>query len=186
VKGGHLDWEAVRGRLADAERRLAATLAYDEARTEALWRRRAQTLAARPTTAAPIEPATVMTFLLGRERYALPVGALGQVVPAAGVVPVPGAPPAVLGVANLRGEVGTVWDLARLLGLPAGEGGHILVLARNPQIGLRADHVEGTEEIDLGALAAAAAPPVRGSTPALLHVLDPEALLASIEAEDQE
>jgi len=53
---------------------------------------------------------------VGADRYALELVAIREVVVAPTVVPLPGAPATVLGVANLRGEVVPVFDTAALLG----------------------------------------------------------------------
>jgi purine-binding chemotaxis protein CheW len=54
---------------------------------------------------------------LNADLYALELTAVREVVPAPEVTPLPGAPPALLGVFNLRGEVVPLFDTARLLGL---------------------------------------------------------------------
>lgn len=54
---------------------------------------------------------------LGSVRYGIELTDVREVVPDPLLTPVPGAPPAVLGVANLRGEVVPVLDTAALLGL---------------------------------------------------------------------
>jgi len=51
------------------------------------------------------------------EEYALPVDVVLEVAELGAATPVPGAPPAVLGVRNLRGSVLPVVDLAAALGL---------------------------------------------------------------------
>ena len=53
---------------------------------------------------------------VGADRYAVELTAVREVVRGPAVVPLPGAPPAVLGVMNLRGEVVPVLDTAALLG----------------------------------------------------------------------
>ncbi len=53
----------------------------------------------------------------GGEHYALPVGGVREIAKLSQITPVPGAPPGVLGVWNLRGDVMAVLDLATLLGL---------------------------------------------------------------------
>jgi purine-binding chemotaxis protein CheW len=53
---------------------------------------------------------------VGADRYALELVAIREVVLAPTVIPLPGAPPTVLGVANLRGEVVPVFDTVALLG----------------------------------------------------------------------
>ena len=51
------------------------------------------------------------------EQYALPVDGVLEVAELGDVTPVPGAPPSVLGVRNLRGQLIAVVDLAALFGL---------------------------------------------------------------------
>lgn len=64
----------------------------------------------------------------GGEHYALPVGGVREIARLGQITPVPGAPAAVLGIWNLRGDVLTALDLATLLGLePDAEPSRILV-----------------------------------------------------------
>jgi purine-binding chemotaxis protein CheW len=60
----------------------------------------------------------VVILRLEADRYALPTACVRHVVATPGVTPVPTAPPAILGLMNLRGEVVPLLDLARLLGRP--------------------------------------------------------------------
>ena len=55
-------------------------------------------------------------FRVGDESFALPVGQVLEVAELGSLAPVPGAPPSVLGVRNLRGQVLPVIDLAGVLG----------------------------------------------------------------------
>jgi chemotaxis signal transduction protein len=59
------------------------------------------------------------TFTLGGHRFAVDVADAREVVVFDAMTPVPLAPSFVLGLANLRGTVMPVVDLAPLLGLPA-------------------------------------------------------------------
>lgn len=64
----------------------------------------------------------------GGEHYALPVGGVREIAELGQIRPVPGAPTAVLGVWNLRGDVMALLDMATLLGLePDAEPSRILV-----------------------------------------------------------
>lgn len=191
MRTGRIDWEETRRKLARAEQALSVALVSDERRTEALLRRRAEFLAARRSaraTAAATQP--VMVFCLGRERYAVGLMHLRQVVPLADLTSLPGSSEGILGVMNFHGEVGTVWDLARLLEIPQAEAsspGHVLVMRTDREVGLRVDYVEGRIEIDPGKLilpheteGALATRFLKGLTPDRIHLLDVEALLGSI------
>lgn len=63
----------------------------------------------------------------GREHYALPVEGVREIAPVGRISPVPGSPPEVLGVWNLRGDVMAVVDLAGVLGIEAGKPGRVVV-----------------------------------------------------------
>jgi twitching motility protein PilI len=67
----------------------------------------------------------------------LPLASAGEIFPDAQVKPVPHTQPWFLGVANLRGGLHGVVDLAVFLGLPAGRqaGEHNLLVALNPLLG---------------------------------------------------
>ncbi|HXG14973.1 MAG TPA: chemotaxis protein CheW [Calidithermus sp.] len=68
------------------------------------------------TTAAAVR---ACLFALGDETFAVDVRLAREVVTFEEITPVPLAPPHVLGVANLRGDVVPVVDARPLLGLPA-------------------------------------------------------------------
>lgn len=188
---GRIDWTAAKRKLAEAERAVAAALVFDETRMRELLGNRARRLAARRNGPAPAQDARpVMVFLLGQERYAAGLEQLSRVAVLEGLAPVPGAPEAVLGVMNFRGEAGTVWDLARLLDLPGTQaacGGHVLVLKAAGAIGLRVDYAEGRQELDAGGMLlpreAESALPLRflkGLTRDNIRLLDLEAVLQSL------
>jgi purine-binding chemotaxis protein CheW len=64
-------------------------------------------------------PVQHLTFLLGEERYALPLPRARMVLRYEPVTPVPGVPPSLRGVIHLRGRVVPVVDLAVRFGRPA-------------------------------------------------------------------
>lgn len=197
MKSRSIDWDGIKRRLAQAEQALAGALVFDEKRKNELLRRRADTLAARKgSLSRKEETQSLMIFLLGKERYGVDLASLRQVVPLDGLVPVPGTTDKILGVMNLRGEVGSVWDLARLMDLPkddASLGGHVIVLKAGFDVGLRVDYVEGRQEIETGTMILPGAGEstlplqfLKGLTPERIHVLNTEALLESILSETAE
>jgi chemotaxis signal transduction protein len=54
---------------------------------------------------------------IGEERYAVPTASVREVAAAVRCTPLPAAPPWVLGVVNLRGEVVPLLDTSTMLGL---------------------------------------------------------------------
>lgn len=82
------------------------------------------------------------------EHYALPVEEVAEVVAYGQLTPVPGAPPEVMGVHNLRGQILPVVDLAGPLGLDATEPARVVVAESGERrAGLAVDAV-----VDVGEL----------------------------------
>lgn len=96
-----------------------------------------------------------MVFRLEKDRYALPLAAIREVVvPPAQFTRVPRAPPVVTGVMNLRGRVVTVVELRALLELDhssadLGRGERVVILDRGRRdLGLLVSDVDGMETIE--------------------------------------
>lgn len=60
----------------------------------------------------------IVNFTIGNVNYGVPVDQVREVRDMQSVTPVPGAPPYVEGVTNLRGQIVTIIDLRKRLGLP--------------------------------------------------------------------
>jgi purine-binding chemotaxis protein CheW len=128
-------------------------------------------------------------FRLEKERYALPLSAIREVLSAPGRMSrVPRAPPAVRGVMNLRGRVVTVLELGTLLALPPhGQPlAKVVLLDRGRRdLGLLVTEVEGIEPIEKMAPAPGGpARSIRGVARVggrAVTVLDPEGVDASVE-----
>jgi purine-binding chemotaxis protein CheW len=99
---------------------------------------------------------------------------------------VPGAPPRLLGLANLRGEILPVFDLLRALGRGGDDSGgpHLIVLGAGvPEVGILAQSLDGVarlEDRELRALPNPSALPdsvVLGVTADAVTVLDIKVLL---------
>lgn len=108
-----------------------------------------------------------VVFRLEKERYALPLGAIREVVVSPPVYTrVPRAPSAIRGVINLRGRVVTIVELKPLLKVsgPDRGGNKIVLLDRGRRdLGLLVTEVEGIETIEkISSSAGTKAPAVRG------------------------
>jgi chemotaxis signal transduction protein/CheY-like chemotaxis protein len=71
------------------------------------------------TSSTPIEASIrhLVTFSLGNEKYAFDMDFMKKIRWAEGITPVPGLPPHIPGIINLRGEIISVVDLKALLGI---------------------------------------------------------------------
>lgn len=104
-------------------------------------------------TTALVEPTIrACLFTLDAETFAVDVRRVREVVVFDAVTPVPLAPPHVVGVANLRGEVVPLVDARPRLGLPPRPAGRVLralVLGTDGgPVGLVIDDVVGLDAFD--------------------------------------
>jgi purine-binding chemotaxis protein CheW len=84
----------------------------------------------------------MIVFRLGGERFALPLGAVDEVIELPAVQRVPDAPPTVLGIATLRGELVSVYDPREWLQAGTGPYGAVLLFSRGKRrIGIAVDDV---------------------------------------------
>jgi purine-binding chemotaxis protein CheW len=111
-----------------------------------------------PRPSLPERVEEFLTFVLGTEEYALPIGGVREVIKAPPITEVPRAPPGILGVITVRGEVVVIFDPRRKLGLPASalpEGGRVIVVnAEHGASGIVVDSVEGVVRLPRGAIEA--------------------------------
>ncbi|MFZ5537639.1 MAG: chemotaxis protein CheW [Pseudomonadota bacterium] len=107
-------------------------------------------------------PVRWVTFQLAGETYAVNVLSVHEVLKHAEITPVPGAPAAVRGIINLRGNVVTVMDGRQRFNLPpvpATDATRILIVEVDGQVvGLVVDSV--AEVIELSPAEVAASPAV--------------------------
>jgi len=98
-----------------------------------------------------------LTFLLGKEEYAIAIERVREVMKSPPITEVPHAPPHVLGVVTVRGEVVAVFDPRRRLGLPGtppppGQGRVIIVDAGEGPCGLLVDSVASVVRLRPGSI----------------------------------
>jgi purine-binding chemotaxis protein CheW len=93
----------------------------------------------------------ILTFQLDRHAYAFPAHRVVQVVQMVAISPLPGAPPVIEGVVNVRGMVVPVFDLRQRLGLPPqpiDPSQHLVILAAGPRTAaVRVDSAEEFQSI---------------------------------------
>lgn len=66
-------------------------------------------------------PSRVCVFILSNSMYAVDLRHILEVLPIESITPIPGMPPVVIGMTNVRGSVVPIVDLRLLLGLPQPE-----------------------------------------------------------------
>jgi purine-binding chemotaxis protein CheW len=146
----------------------------------------------RDAGAASTRTAVFLTIRVGDRRYALPAGLVHEIVHVPSMTRVPQSPPALLGIANLRGTVLPVASLRRLLAMtdaPQPPGARAVVLDVGSPVAVVVDAVDAlvtveSERIQTGQTELAVEPGERvdgafetGTTGQVAKVLDVRGLL---------
>jgi purine-binding chemotaxis protein CheW len=123
-----------------------------EERARQILDERTARLAERGGLEPVIEPDRALICAAGGERFGLPLEAITEILPFHECVPVPDAPPAMIGVFGRNGQLVSVLDLALALGLQptTNEGGawHLVMLRQDqPQVALKVDRAYAVSEI---------------------------------------
>jgi purine-binding chemotaxis protein CheW len=109
-----------------------------------------------PHAEAPVALEEYLTFLLGAEAYGVAIGRVREVMRSPPVTEVPRAPPDVMGVITVRGEVVAVFDPRRRLGLPPDRSGDaarvVIVEDGGGPFGLLVDSVSSVVRLPAGAV----------------------------------
>jgi purine-binding chemotaxis protein CheW len=138
-----LDWQQARKRLERLAAAAAGALRLSPEQARQVLEERARALARVPAAGPSAgEAIEVVVFTQGGEPYALETRYVREVVRLTDCTPLPGAPPFLVGVLNLRGELLAVLDLRSFLGFEGagGERAWVLVLgAERAEFGLRVD-----------------------------------------------
>jgi purine-binding chemotaxis protein CheW len=95
----------------------------------------------------------VIEFILAAESYGIESAFVREVYPLKDYTPLPGLPPYIFGIINVRGQILPVIDLKKFFNLSEkglGELNKVIIL-RNDQMefGILADEVHGTQAIEL-------------------------------------
>jgi len=88
---------------------------------------------------------TFLTFQIANEEYGIAINAVREIIGTLPITPVPGSPPEMMGVVNLRGKVIPVVSIRARFGMaegePHAENVILVVDGRSGPIGLFADRV---------------------------------------------
>lgn len=153
--GADIDWAAVRERLARAATTSQDALQPSPETVHRILEERAAKLARPIAQAQPdSQSIDVLTFALGRERYAVESRYVREVLRLTELAPLPRVPAFVVGVTNLHGEILCVFDLQIFFGFAAKgltNRAHVIVCAGDKtEFGIIADAVDEVAQLQAG------------------------------------
>lgn len=144
-------WEEVNAKLAEFDKRLATGFAPSAEERDERLQERTRQWAAMPEETQSDDWIEVLAFSLSGETYAVESEHVALVMPLSQYTPLPGTPPHVLGIVNVRGRVVSVLDLRVLFELPCGglSDKNFLAILQGPQMefGVLIDRVLGINHI---------------------------------------
>ena len=138
---------------------------------------------------------TLLRVHLGGTVVGLPASSVRELVRAVAITPMPGAPPIIEGVVNVRGQLVPVIDVRRRLSLPArtlDPNEFLVILREGPRtLAMRVDEVDDLVELrsDKAEPSAELSPALRdlaglsAHADGVLVIYDPEAFISQAEAE---
>ena len=98
----------------------------------------------------------IMEFSLASETYGIETAFIREVYPLKDFSPLPGTPPFVLGIVNVRGQIISIVDLKKFFNLPEKGLGELnkVIIVQNEQMefGILADAIQGTCSVPLDAI----------------------------------
>ncbi len=156
---------------------------------EDVLRQRAEKMAKRQKEKQISQIMISLTILgAGTERFGIPTESLSCIVKTPKLAAMPNLPPWIKGMAQIRGELVGVVDLASWFGVPSKFRGAFMAMVEGEQgkLGLLVDSVVGFREVgsddiaeSFGDVAAAAGHPIVATTKDLTAILDIKKLFAS-------
>ncbi len=151
-----VDWVEIHRRIDKIKERLDQRWTADPGEKKKILRARAKLLAMGTEGKEPEESIEVLEFLLSYERYGLETFHIREVSVLKDITPLPGTPPFVSGIINVRGKVLSVIDLKKFFELPEkglGDLNKVIILSSpSMEFGILADTVLSIRKIPLNDL----------------------------------
>ncbi len=179
-----INWSEIRARVEAAGAAVQRGMERTAEEKKRTFRRRAEELAREPEAVDTSRSRLrVVEFLLACERYAVDIAHVREVHRLTHLTPVPCAPPFVLGITSIGGQILSIVDLKTFFELPEETltelNKVIIVRSKSVEFGILADDVLGVRSIPLDelepslpTLTGIRAAYLRGVTPERVAVLD--------------
>jgi purine-binding chemotaxis protein CheW len=152
MDGKRIDWDAIHSRVEAASRAIARR-GYEPSPVEKrrILKKRAALLAREKEIVVDEDSFEVVEFLLAKERYGIESQFIREVYPLKDYTHLPGVPPFVLGLVNIRGQLLSVLDIKKFFDIPE-QGINdlnkvIIIKNDNMEFGILADAIVGVRTI---------------------------------------
>lgn len=148
-----MDWDGTRRRLEELQLAAERGFAPDADESRRILHNRAVELAREPVCEeARARMIEVVEFVLAYEHYAIESTFVREILPLRNFTPLPGTPPFVFGIMNVRGQIVSIVDFKRFFDLPdkglADLNKVIILEGETLEFGILADSIIGTASLD--------------------------------------
>lgn len=151
MSDGRLDWEEIQRRVEAAGRAIACGYAPGPEEVRRTLKKRAAMLACEKDEEAAADSLEVVEFLLAREHYGIESHFIREVYPLKDYTPLPGVPPFVLGLVNVRGRILSVVDIKKFFDMPdqgiSDLNTVIIIWDGTMEFGILADVIAGVRKV---------------------------------------
>lgn len=151
------DWSEIHRRIEIAQAGLEQGVTRSVEEKNAILKTRAKALAREAEEKTAVEEyLEVVEFVLGYETYGIESSYVREVYPLKELTPLPGTPPFVLGIINVRGRILSVIDIKKFFDLPdkglTDLNKVIILRSDSMEFGILADTILGVRAVSLNAL----------------------------------
>jgi purine-binding chemotaxis protein CheW len=144
-------WDRLHQRLEAARMNVSQDLTQGE--ISGILRARAKALARQPIQDSAEGALDILEFILSHETYAIELSWVRETCPLTDLTPLPGTPPFVAGIINVRGQIVSVIDMRRFFDLPVKgltDLNKVIILHDGEmEFGILADEILGTRSLPL-------------------------------------
>ncbi|CAK0755562.1 purine-binding chemotaxis protein CheW [Gammaproteobacteria bacterium] len=152
----NIDWESIHRRLATVTAEISGQLDQNPEAIRKILETRARKAAQVPAKPDESKYLEILGFVLAGETYAIETRHVREVCRLKDLTALPGTPPFLAGVMNLRGQILAIIDLRKVFEFPdrgLTELNRVIVLkGGGNELGLLADSIEGVRRLAISAL----------------------------------
>lgn len=157
-----IDWRAIYNRLEAAGRTLERGWEPAPGEKKKILKARAKELAEETEEQEEAgESIEVVEFIVAYEKYGIESSCVTEVYPLKDITPLPGTPPFVTGIVNVRGRIISVVDIKKFFDLPdkgLGDFNKLVIISSEAmEFGVLADEILGVSKIAVSQLQSAPA-----------------------------
>lgn len=153
---GRIDWEEIHRRIDEVGRAIESGYTPSPEERTRILKNRAELLAREKDKEVKEDTLEVVEFLLANEHYGIESHRIREVYPLKDYTPLPGVPPFVLGLINIRGRILSVVDIKKFFDLPdigIGDLNKVIIISDdNMEFGILADAILGVRKIAVSAI----------------------------------